>query len=67
MDVYFFFLVIWFINGMEVYFFFYYEVLYEDGKFILLIIEVGLEDVGEYICRVVLELGEVVFSIIFYV
>lgn len=52
---------------MEVYFFFYYEVLYEDGKFVLLIIEVGLEDVGEYICRVVLELGEVVFSIIFYV
>lgn len=60
-------LVTWFINGMEVHPSPHYEVLYEDGKSVLLIIEVGPEDVGEYTCRAVSELGEVVSSTTLYV
>ncbi|KAK3082882.1 hypothetical protein FSP39_007872 [Pinctada imbricata] len=60
-------LVTWYINGMEIQPSPHYEVLYDDGKSVLLIIEVGPEDTGEYTCRAVSELGEVVSSTTLYV
>lgn len=45
----------------------HYEMTTEDGNSILLIIEVGPEDTGEYTCRAVSELGEVMSSTTLYV
>ena len=60
-------LVTWFINGVEVVPSPHYEVLYEDGKSTLMILEVGPEDTGEYTCRAVSELGETSSSTTLYV
>ena len=46
----------------------HYEMLYEDGKSVLLIIEVGPEDTGEYTMKATSdELGEIVSSTTLYV
>ncbi|GFS02464.1 titin, partial [Elysia marginata] len=60
-------LVTWFVNGMEIKPSPHYEIQYEDGKSVLLIIEVGPQDTGEYTCRAVSELGEAVSSTTLYV
>jgi len=61
-------MVNWFVNGMEIKPSPHYEMLYEDGKSVLLIIEVGPEDTGEYTVKAKTEeLGEVVSSTTLYV
>jgi hypothetical protein len=61
-------MVTWFINGMEIKPSPHYEMLYEDGKSVLLIIEVGPEDTGEYTVKASSnEIGEVVSSTTLYV
>ncbi|RUS90393.1 hypothetical protein EGW08_001888, partial [Elysia chlorotica] len=60
-------LVTWFVNGMEVKPSPHYEIQYNDGKSVLLIIEVGPQDTGEYTCRAVSELGEAISSTTLYV
>lgn len=60
-------LITWFVNGMEVKPSPHYEIRYEDGKSILLIIEVGPQDTGEYTCKAVSEIGEAVSSTTLYV
>lgn len=59
--------VTWYVNGMEIKPSPHYEILYEQGKSILLIIEVGPEDTGEYTCRALSEMGEAVCSTTLYV
>lgn len=61
-------MVNWFVNGMEIKPSPHYEMLYEDGKSVLLIIEVGPEDTGEYTVKATSEeIGEVVSSTTLYV
>ncbi|XP_060064415.1 titin-like, partial [Ylistrum balloti] len=60
-------LVTWFVNGMEIRPSPHYEMTTEEGNSVLLIIEVGPEDTGEYTCRAVSELGEVMSSTTLYV
>ena len=60
--------VTWFVNGMEIKPSPHYEMLYEDGKSVLLIIEVGPEDTGEYTMKAASdEIGEIVSSTTLYV
>ncbi|CAG5126019.1 unnamed protein product, partial [Candidula unifasciata] len=60
-------IITWFVNGMEIKPSPHYEIRYEDGKSILLIIEVGPQDTGEYTCTATSELGEAVSSTTLYV
>lgn len=60
-------LVTWFVNGVEIKPSPHYEIIFEEGKSTLLIIEVGPEDTGEYTCRAVSELGEAISSTTLYV
>ena len=61
-------MVTWFVNGMEIKPSPHYEMLYEDGKSVLLIIEVGPEDTGEYTMKATSdEFGEIVSSTTLYV
>ena len=61
-------MVTWFINGMEIKPSPHYEMLYEDGKSVLLIIEVGPEDTGEYTVKASSnEIAEIVSSTTLYV
>lgn len=61
-------MVNWFVNGMEIKPSPHYEMLYEDGKSVLLIIEVSPEDTGEYTVKATSdEIGEVVSSTTLYV
>eukprot|EP00106_Octopus_bimaculoides_P016754 XP_014784196.1 PREDICTED: titin-like isoform X3 [Octopus bimaculoides] len=60
-------LITWYINGMEIKPSPHYEIFYESGKSLLIIIDVGPEDTGEYTCRAVSELGEAVCSTTLYV
>ena len=58
----------WFVNGVEIKPSPHYEMLYEDGKSVLLIIEVGPEDTGEYTMKATSEdFGEIVSSTTLYV
>ena len=60
--------VTWFINGMEIKPSPHHEILYESGKSVLLIIEVGPEDTGEYTVKAKSdEIGEIVSSTTLYV
>lgn len=61
-------MVTWFVNGMEIKPSPHYEMLYEDGKSVLLIIEVGPEDTGEYTVKASSDkIGEIVSSTTLYV
>lgn len=59
--------ITWYINGIEIKPSPHYEMFYESGKSLLLIIDVGPEDTGEYTCRAVSEIGEAVCSTTLYV
>ena len=59
--------VTWFVNGMEIRPSPHYEMSYDDGKSVLLIIEVSPEDTGEYTCKAQTEMGEQVCSTTLYV
>jgi len=61
-------MVNWYVNGMEIKPSPHYEMLNEDGKSVLLIIEVGPEDTGEYTVKAHSdEIGEVISSTTLYV
>ena len=61
-------MVNWYVNGVEIKPSPHYDISYADGKTMLLIIEVGPEDTGEYTVKAKSdEIGEVVSSTTLYV
>jgi hypothetical protein len=57
----------WYVNGILIKPSPHYEMLHEAGKEVLLIIDVGPEDVGEYTCKVITDLGTCVSTATLYV
>ena len=57
----------WFVNGIEIKPSPHYEIRYENGKSVLLIIEVSPQDTGEYTCKAETEKGEALSSTTLYV
>lgn len=53
------FVVIWYKDGMYLKEDKYMEIIYDEDIFVLIVMYGILNDVGEYICKVVNEVGEV--------
>ena len=60
-------LISWFVNGIEIKPSPHYEIQNQNGKSILLIIQVAPQDTGEYTCKAVTDVGEALSSTTLYV